>query len=203
MLFNMTPKKLKSLNKREFEDIYNRFFNVFYDVALHFLHHEDDAKCVVQEAFIKFWENDINFQSDKEIKNYLFILIRNRCLNLLREKKKRLQDTDIQDYLVASINYRLLNETGEDILLYQELFEKIQTAISRLTPQCKEVFKLSRFDDLSNKEIAQQLNISIKAVEANITRALKKLREELAPYLVGQEEKGKSLLIQSILLSFL
>lgn len=199
----MASKELEYLKKKEFEKIYNRFFNVFFNIALHFLHHEEDAKGVVQEAFIKLWENQVNLQSEKEVKNYLFILVRNRCLNLLREKRKRLRETDSNDYLVASINYRLLNETGEDILLYRELSEKIQAAIAILTPQCKEVFKLSRFDDLSNKEIAQKLNISVKAVEANMTRALKKIREELLPYLAEQESKDNNLRIQSILLSFL
>ena len=191
-----------SLKKSKLEDIYNRFFNFFYEVAVQFLHHEEDAKEVVQDAFIKLWENDIYLQTDKEIKNYLFILVRNRCLNLLRDKKKGIQNLSGQDFLIASINYKLLNETGEDILLHQELLEIIKTSIAKLTPQCREVFKLSRFEDLSNKEIADKLEISVKAVEANMTRALKSLKTDLAPYLRGNEGNGNSPVIRSILLSF-
>lgn len=199
----MTIIESEELRRKEFEKIYNRFFNFFSDVAFHFLHHEDDAKGLVQEAFIKLWENNIYSKSEQEIKNYLFILIRNSSLNLLRKKRKFFDGANSHEALLASINYKLLNETGEDILLYQELFEKIQTAISNLTPQCKEVFMFSRFEDLSNKEIAEKLNISVKAVEANITRALKSMREELSPYLSGTEKRGSTMQIRSILISLL
>gem|GEM_PF-1068109 len=192
-----------TVKKKEFEKIYNRFFSFFYQVAFHFLHQEEDAKEVVQESFIKLWEKNVYTKSEPEIKNYLFIIVRNRCLNLLRDQRRNLRETNIPDYLVASINYKLLNETGEDILLCQELSEKIQVAIAGLTPQCKAVFSLSRFEDMSNSEIAQKLNISIKAVEASMTRALKKLREELSPYLSEENEKGSKLHIQTVLLSFL
>lgn len=193
----------ESLKKKEFEEIYNRFFSFFYDVAFHFLHHEEDAKGLVQEAFIKLWEKGIYFKPEQEVKNYLFILIRNSSLNLLRTKRQFSETSNEQDVLLASINYKLVNETGEDILLYQELFEKIQTAISGLSPQCMEVFTLSRFDDLSNKEIANKLNITVKAVEANITRALKQLRQELASYLSPKDKNASNKQIRSVLISFL
>ena len=191
------------IQKKEFEKIYTRFFNFFYDVAYRFLNHEEDAEGIVQEAFIKLWESKMFAKPESEIRNYLFILIRNRCLNLLRSKRKRFVDTDSHEYLLTSINYKLLNETGEDILLYQELFEKIQSSISNLSPKCKEVFCLSRIDDLSNQEISERLDISIKAVEANITRALKKLKEELQPYLQVNKGKKSNQLIQTILFSYL
>ncbi len=178
-----------TLKKKEFEKIYTRFFSFFYQLAFQFLHHDEDAKGVVQEAFIKLWEKDIFTRPEQEIKNYLFIVVRNSCLNLLRDKRKSARHVDIHDYLMTAVNYKLLSETGEDILLYQELSEKIRTAISGLTPQCKEVFTLSRFEEMSNNEIAEKLDISVKAVEANMTRALKKLREELAPYLSGENRK--------------
>lgn len=197
----MEQKGPPSLKKKDFENTYNRFFNFFYDVAIQFLHHEEDAKEVVQDAFIKLWEHDIYLQTEKEIKNYLFILVRNRCLNLLRDRKKGIKNLSSQDFLIASINYKLLNETGEDILLHQELLETIKTSIAKLTPQCHEVFQMSRFEDMSNKEIAQKLEISVKAVEANMTRALKSLKADLAPYLQGNERNGNSPLIRSVLLS--
>ena len=105
--------------------------------------------------------------------------------------------------MLAAINYRLLTETGEDVLLFRELSEKIQASVANLSPQCREVFRMSRFDDLPNKEIAQKLDISVKAVEANITRALKSLREELSPYLQGEDLPGRYQQIRSVLISFL
>lgn len=191
------------LKKRAFEKTYNRFFSTFYQIALQFLNHEDDAKGIVQDAFIKLWEKDIELASETEVKNYLFIIVRNQCLNVLRERKKKFMDTDNPDALLTTINYRLLDETGEDILLYQELSERVQMAISQLSPQCMQVFKLSRFDELTNKEISEKMDISLKAVEANMTRALKKLRKELLPYLSGDMIKDKRSNLYSFLFSLL
>lgn len=120
----MATKKLRPLRKNEFETIYNRFFHIYYDIAQRFLYQEEDAKSVVQDAFIKLWENEIHLQNDDEIKNYLFILVRNRSMNVIRQRKKQFQTTDQPEYLINSISHKLLEKTGEDILLYQELFEK-------------------------------------------------------------------------------
>jgi len=192
-----------ALKKKEFEKIYSRFFSFFFQIAAHFLHHEEDAKEVVQEAFIKLWEKDIYQKSEQEIKNYLFIIIKNRCLNLLRDRRKSLQHIAGHGYLAVSVSYKILEATGEDILLSAELSQKIQLAISGLTPQCRDVFTLSRIEGLSNKEIAEKLEISVKAVEANMTRALKKMREELSPYLSEKHETAMNLPIFTFLLSFL
>ncbi|MGV8092596.1 MAG: RNA polymerase sigma-70 factor [Mangrovibacterium sp.] len=192
-----------NLGKREFGKVYNRFFSFFYQIAFHFLREEEDAKEVVQEAFIKLWEKQIYVKPESEIKNYLFILVRNQCLNLLREKRKNAEKLTSQEYFAVNISYKLLNATGEDILLSAELSEKIRIAISRLTPQCMTVFTLSRFEDMSNSEIAAKLNISVKAVEANMTRALKQLREELSSYLSENNERNASQTVRIFLLSFL
>ena len=199
----MTEAESIFKRKKDFEVCYNKFFNSFYHIALQFISHEEDAEEVVQEAFIKLWGKDIDFQSEQEVKNYLFILIRNRCLNLLRDKKKQIQYGPVHDTLMALINYKLLDETGEDILLYSELVEKVRDAISLLTPQCRKVFELSRFEDLSNNEIADQMGISTKAVEANMTRAIKKLRDQLIPYLSGYPGSKDNNSLFSILLSLL
>ncbi len=184
--------------KRKFEKVYSQFFDCYFQIAFHFLCNSEDAKEVVQDAFIKLWENSVYLRDTDEIKNYLFIVIRNRCLNLLRDKKKMIYEDSYGDRL-ASINYKLLSESSEEVLLYRELAEKVLDAISSLPPQCRQVFSLSRTEDLSNKEIAQKLNISVKSVEANITRALKSLRIELAPYLAQKKTSGNELIINMLI----
>ncbi len=198
----MVDRNQISFQKEKFEHIYNRYFSFFFEIACQFLSNNEDAKEVVQDAFIKLWEKEIYFKPEQELKNFLFILIRNKCLNHLRDQKKSLKMVDSRGYMLATINYKLLSETGEDILLHHELIGKIQTAISNLSPQCQEVFRLSRFEDLSNKKIAERMDISIKAVEANMTRALKNLRQELLPYLSEKETAGMSRLY-SVLASLL
>ena len=198
----MKAKNQIPSQKEKFEQVYNQYFSFFFEVACQFLINEEDAKEIVQDAFIKLWEKKLYHKPEQELKNFLFILIRNKSLNLLRDQKKSLKVMDNRASLFASINYKLLSETGEDILLHHELFGKIQMAIARLSPQCQEVFRLNRFEDLSNKEIAERMDISIKAVEANMTRALKNLRKELLSYL-SEEESTSTSGLYSVLISLL
>ncbi|RKD88296.1 RNA polymerase sigma-70 factor [Mangrovibacterium diazotrophicum] len=177
-------------NKKKFEDLYNRYFHFFYQVAMQFLNRDDEAKGVVQESFIKMWEKEIYTQTEQSVKNYLFILVRNGCLNILRQRKRRMQEIDESELLQTSVSLHLLEETSEEILLYKELSDRIASMINKLTPQCREVFKLSRFNNYTNKDIAEELGISVKAVEANMTRALKQLRQDLKLYL-DQEDASK------------
>jgi RNA polymerase sigma-70 factor (ECF subfamily) len=74
--------------KIAFEVTYKRHFNAFYKIAFHFLQSTDDAHGVVQEAFIKLLEQKMDLQYDQQVKNYLFIVVRNQCLNILRDRKK-------------------------------------------------------------------------------------------------------------------
>lgn len=191
------------MDKTDFQRVYEKFYDFFFNVANQFLQHEEDAKEVVQEAFISLWEKGKNINVDNEIKNYLFILIRNRSLNILRERKKMFLKVTTDEYMVNEMNYKILNETGEEILLFHELFDEIQQAISSLTPQCREVFKLSRFENNSNKEIAEKLGVSVKAVEANITRALKSLHNDLKYYLSANNTKPPLKQIRTVLLSLI
>ena len=183
------------MREKVFEKIYNRHFNSFFLIAFHFLRRHDDAKHIVQEAFVKLWEQDINLHAEERVRNFLFIVVRNRCLNLLRDRKRETNKTQAES-LLDSVNHLLLSETGEDVFLYQELSEKVKSSIDDLPSQCRQVFTLSRFEDMSNKDIAARLNISLKAVEANMTRALKRLREDLKPYLLEKKASDQELSIR-------
>ncbi len=203
MELNVKISSEGNLTKAGFQRIYEQFFNYFFRISMQFLHSEPDACEIVQDAFVALWENRDKLHKDTNIKNYLFILVRNKSLNKLRDRKKEQKHTNSKEYLIDSISYRLLNETGEEILLYDELFELIMQAIGKLPEQCREVFRMSRFDQLSNKEIAEKLDITVKAVEANITRALKILRTDLHKYLIPNLNPPSNKNLHSVLLSFL
>jgi len=110
---------------------------------------------------------------------------RNACLSHLRHQK--LETNFFEKSLKSSenlqLNYEALEELSVEKIDFQNLERVIQETIASLPPRCREVFVLSRYENLKNKEIAEKLDISVKAVEANITRALTTLRENTKDYL--------------------
>ena len=137
----------------------------------------DDAKEIVQDVFINLWNKRETISSEKSVKSYLFTSVKNRCFNFIRDNKKfrsNVLDIDIADYEVTFEN---------DSFSEPELQTKINNAINKLPEKCRQVFKLSRIEELKYKEIADKLSISVKTVEAQMSKALKVLRKELKEYI--------------------
>ena len=117
-----------------------------------------------------FWENRETFQIQLSLKAYLFQAAKNKCLNELRKKKETVGLDRVE---VSTIN------TSVSTLETEELYRLIQEAVFSLPDKCRNIFLLSRSENLTNQEIAQKLNISVKTVEGQITTALKKIKKFL------------------------
>ena len=137
------------------------------------------AKEIVQESFINLWEKRQSIDALKSVKSYITTSIRNKCLNYLRDTKKFNTEIILSDVLFHEIDFE-----QSDKLIEEELNDKINFAIDELPDKCKEVFQLNRFENLKYKEIAVKLDISIKTVETQMSKALKHLREKLKDYLI-------------------
>ena len=158
-------------------------FNPFADLSLHYLEDEDEAKGVVQDAFVKLWEIRQNLTPDSNIRNFLFTLVKNNCLNVLKRKQILLKHHEKIKWIEMHYQYESLSRMSGDYLEFKELKEKIDLAIKNLPEHCRIVFELSRFEDLKNREIAEKLGVTPKTVEAHLTKALKILRNDLKEYL--------------------
>ena len=136
---------------------------------------KDNAEDIVQDVFLKLWKNKEEVDWNTSMKGYLYRATTNGALNWL-EKNRRIvrYDDNISE---PSVN------VVEQALNASELQEKIKLAIASLPPKCKAIFVLSRYEELKYKQIADQLNLSIKTVENQMGIALEKLRKELKPYL--------------------
>jgi RNA polymerase sigma-70 factor (ECF subfamily) len=146
---------------------------------LGYLNDLDTAKEVVQEVFINLWDKKDSITSEKSVKAYLYTSVRNRCLNYIRDHKKfrsYVLDVEIEDKELVF---------DDDSMTQAEALVKIQQAIDKLPEKCKQVFELSRFEELKYKEIAEKLGISIKTVELQVSKALKILREELKELIIS------------------
>lgn len=170
-------------NKNSFKKLFNSYYQPLCHLGRHYLGDEDEAKTVVQEAFVKLWEVRHELESGSNIQNYLFTLVKNNCLNILKRRQILLKHHEKIRKKELRYQYESLNRISDDYLEFKELKEKIDAAVNNLPEHLRVVFELSRFKDMKNREIALELEISQKTVEARITKALKILREELKDYL--------------------
>lgn len=166
------------LDKPAFEKLFRSFFPGLVLFAMKYLPDQDSAKEVVHNVFLNLWEKREKIDTSASLKSYLFTSVHNRCLNFIRDRKKF--DTDESSILkIESTDF----SDGSDRLEEQELEQRIYDALEALPEKCREVFKLNRFEGMKYGEIAGHLGISVKTVEAQMSKALKILREKLSDYL--------------------
>lgn len=171
-------RAIKEGNQIAFEMIFKTYYKPLCHYAHSFLNDKNEAEEVVQTTFIKIWEKKNELSVQSSLKAYLYSMVRNGCLNVIKhEKVKQLhakwhvQETERSRELV------------EEKVLSNDLESKIYLAMKALPEQCRLVFQLSRFEELKYQEIADQLQISVKTVENQMGKALKIMRVQLKEYL--------------------
>ncbi len=181
--FGIDISLLQKGDKRSFEKVFIEFSDVLYHLSLQYVQKTEIAEEMVQDAFVKLWDVRENINDNKNLKNFLYTITKNNCLNYLRSQKAILQTKQDLKYIEMQLNYDALNLLASDNLEFEELQNKIETAINKLPEDIQTVFIMSRFEDLKYKEIASKLNISQKTVEARMSKALAILRTDLKDYL--------------------
>lgn len=163
--------------KRSDSKAFKAAFELFQLKLFSFLHYKLGdtavAEDIVQEVFIKLWENRHQLKEELSLKSYLFTIANNLALNHIRHNKIVLKFQQEQ-----KIEYQT-NDSVHSEFEKNELYESLLKAVAELPEKSRVVFMLSRFDDLSYKEIAGNLDISIKTVESHMGKALKLLRKSL------------------------
>ena len=154
-----------------FEVLYNRFWERLFIAANRILEDEEASKDILQEIFIDIW----NRRNSLEIQNLNAFLYKAVKFQIAKELRKR-PINPIHLEMIADIKSTY---STEDAVILSDLNEQIEQVIVALPPRCQEIFRLSRFENLSNKEIAQRLNISLSTVENQIHIALKSLHSNL------------------------
>ncbi len=165
---------MSQVNLKQFEVLFKEHFKALTGFAQNFLPDHDDAKGVVHEVFVLLWEKFEGLEEDTNHRSYLYTAVRNRCLNVIRDKKKLVQLNPVHNEII---------EDNHDHLEVQELEIEIAKAIDTLPEKCREVFERSRLEGLKYGEIAEKMNISVKTVEAQMSKALKIMRVHLAEFL--------------------
>lgn len=136
-----------------------------------------EAEEIVQDFFVRLWIKRENINSSFSLKNFMFTSVKNSSLNYL--KKEKIKGRIISE-LTHLIEYDELYDPG--LFIASELQNQVQEAFNKLPQRTREIFILSRFKGKKNDEIAEQLNLSKRTVETQISNALRILRVELKDY---------------------
>lgn len=180
---NIDLNGIRTGDRKAFEQVYFEFYDVLFHLSLQYLQEEALSEEIVQDAFMKLWEVRENLKDDSNIKNYLYTITKNNCLSQLRKVQVIQHNVKDIHYLEMQFNYEALTSLPDDYLQFDELKDKIEQAIDALPDDLKAVFIMNRFEDLKYREIADQLHLSVKTIEARMSKALVILRKELKEYL--------------------
>lgn len=171
-------EELQLGNESAFEMIFKTYYQPLCRYAYSFLSDKEDAEEVVQSAFITVWEKRSDIDIQTSLKSYLYRMVRNSCLNVIKHEKVKQQHV-AHEMAVMEVSHESVTQKVHAA----ELEIKIAEAMKALPEQCRLVFQLSRFEELKYQEIADQLNISVKTVENQMGKALRIMREQLKEYL--------------------
>lgn len=169
---------LKAGDITAFEMLFRTYYQPLCNYAYTFVQDKDEAEEIVQSTFMSLWEKKQTLEIRTAVRPYLYAMVRNACLNVLKHEKVKKEHVEVQ----LAIGERSTESVARTVMA-SELETRIAEAMDALPEQCRLVFKLSRFEELKYAEIADQLNISVKTVENHMGKALRIMREQLRDYL--------------------
>ena len=173
-------KFLKKGDMTAFDAIYEKYCNRLYGFVIRYIKQEEEAEEIVQEVFVKLWETRYKIDIYASFESFLFTITYNLTISILR---KRLHEKKYLEYLALRNQIEqapdLINE-----IYFNELTEKVNSLVNKLSPRQKEIFNLSRNKGLSHDEIAKELNISVNTVKNHLVSALAFLKSGIGSGLI-------------------
>lgn len=174
---NTLLKQIKVNDKDAINSIFVAYSKRLYTFAFAYLKTDADSKDVVQDVFVNLWNNRNNLKEDTNLEAYLYTITRNSVISVFRKKISE------REYLKHLHKIAVFQHSENDEKCdYDLLSNRIKELIDQLPERRKLIFKLSKEKGMSNKAIAEELNISIKTVEDHITKARRFLKSRLAEF---------------------
>lgn len=167
-------KRLQENEEDALTIIYKEYWEIMYLAAYNLVKDKSVCEDIVQEVFISLWQRREKIQIKVSLKSYLYTSTVYKVYDYFDKNKKMLNSE-----LFNHFENKIETSNPETKLMHEELIRHFDFIVETLPDKCKEVYKLSRESMLSNKEIAEQLNISQRTVEGHISKALKILKESL------------------------
>jgi RNA polymerase sigma-70 factor (ECF subfamily) len=164
----------EGVDKEAFEHLFHRYYPMVLNFVKGLVKNPVVAEDIAQNTFAKLWLNRFSLQPGQSVKNYLCVLSRNESINFLRSAVACNRSFNLQN------DSRAQSPTIEEWMNFTETSNIIKAHIDALPPQRRMVFMMSRYDHMSNMEIAVKLNLSVRTVEKHIELALKDLRHSMS-----------------------
>ncbi|WP_430814843.1 RNA polymerase sigma-70 factor [Carboxylicivirga sp. RSCT41] len=161
-----------------YQELFLKYYTQLVVFARKVVIDDDLARELVQDVIVNFYEKRGEIKIHSSLKAHLYQSVRNRCLNQIKHSQIR-RDHHANIYLTEKNSEAYMDDKLEETELEQKIFSIIQT----LPAQCKKIFEMSRFEGITNQEIADKLELSKRTVETQISKALKVLRTNLSGYL--------------------
>lgn len=171
--------RIKLGDEKAFELLFRKYYPRLCGFANKFLNNSEEAEEIVRDVFLELWEGRKKIEPEESLNAYLFKITQNKSINILRRKKVESKYIDVYKLVYAEH----IEITPYQSLLGHELEGNITIALSKIPSKCRKIFELSRVKGLKYNEIAATLQISVKTVEAHMSKALQILRYELKDYL--------------------
>lgn len=177
-------ERLMNNDEAAFKVLFNDFYSKLYYFVLEFIPLKDTAENIVQDTLVTLWNKRNQLKDDSNLTSYLFTVAKNNALKKLRDKKysQKLFSNTI-DVGELDLNVEALSTVDTSVCAFMDIEQIIQETLASLPPQCRKVFELSRFQEMKNREIAEELDISIKTVEKHISKGIKTFKIALKDYL--------------------
>ncbi|NCD71178.1 RNA polymerase sigma-70 factor [Mucilaginibacter agri] len=175
---NTTFKLYLDKDGQDLDSVYLTHYAALHQYAYTMLNDGHMAEEMVHQVFLKLMERSEPLNIHTSVKAYLYRSVNNECLNYIKHQKVKQSH---QTYTMNTMNHQTENPAGK--LQYKELEQHLRKAINDLPEQCRIIFQMSRFEELKYSEIAAELGIAVKTVENQMSKALKRLRLQLADYL--------------------
>lgn len=171
---------IKADDEQAFELLFRKYYLRLCGFANKFISDTAESEEIVQEVFLNIWKKRDQLKLDGDMHPYLFKSVQNLCFNFLEHQK-------VVDNYYAVIEFIYKNQAEDfntyESVIYSEFQEKVDKAIDSLPDECRKIFLMSRYDGLKYNKIAEQLGLSVKTIETQMSRALAKLKTELKDYL--------------------
>lgn len=173
-VYEMTDRNLKKVNGYAYnvETVFKEYYSPLCYFASQYIQDDSITEDIVQDVFISLLEKKVTFQTELHLKNFLYLSVRNACLNALRNKVSR-------EKYIEFITREESSENFEDNLILTEVHKELAEAVEKLPPECRKVFDLSYFQGKDNETVAEELGLSVNTVKAQKARGKKILREGL------------------------
>lgn len=169
-------QKLKADDQNAFDQLFKQYYKYLVVIAYKYIKDDHLSKDLVQEVYMDLWKRRASIEIEQSLKYFLRRAVINRSLATIRKNSRITLDES------AGLNESTRDNETEASFQMKELNEVLESAYGKLPPRCLEIFKLSRQEGLSHKEIAAKLDISTKTIENQMTKALKVIRATLKEY---------------------